>query len=65
MLQNFILAVLVGCCFVYALWTLAPKAPRGRLAAALLKLPLPLLLQGPLAPSDGHATIVHYVAMRH
>ena len=48
MVQNTIVALLVMGCFVYALWTLAPKAPRGRLAAALLKLPLPLVLQGPL-----------------
>ena len=49
MAQDIIVALLVGCCFVYALWTLAPKAPRGCLAAALLKLPLPSLLQRPLA----------------
>ena len=48
MLQNTIVALLVGACFVYALWTLAPKAPRSRLATALLKLPLPVLLQRPL-----------------
>ncbi len=48
MVQNLVVAMLVAGCFVYALWTLAPKAPRSRLAAALLKLPLPLLLQRPL-----------------
>jgi hypothetical protein len=48
MAQNTIVALLVVGCFVYALWTLGPKAPRKRLAAALLKLPLPLVLQKPL-----------------
>jgi hypothetical protein len=50
MAQNIVVVLLVAGCFVYTLWTLAPKAPRSRLAAALLKLPLPLplLLQGPL-----------------
>ena len=45
MLQNTIVALLVVGCFVYALWTMGPKAPRTRLAAALLKLPLPSVLQ--------------------
>jgi hypothetical protein len=49
MAQNFVVALLVGGCFVYALWTMGPKAPRSRLAAALLKWPLPMLLQIPLA----------------
>jgi hypothetical protein len=48
MLQNTIVALLVGGCFVYALWTLAPKAPRSRLANWLLKLPLPVWMQKPL-----------------
>ena len=48
MLQNTVVALLVVGCFVYALWTLGPKSPRSRLAAALLKLPLPWMLQGPL-----------------
>ena len=48
MAQNIVVALLVVGCFVYALWTLAPKAPRSRLAAALLKLSLPLVLQKPL-----------------
>jgi hypothetical protein len=48
MVQNLVVALLVGGCFVYALWSLAPKAPRSRLAAALLKLSLPVLLQKPL-----------------
>jgi hypothetical protein len=48
MAQNLIVALLVSGCFVYALWTLAPKAPRSRMAIALLKLPLPALLQKPL-----------------
>jgi hypothetical protein len=48
MAQNLVVALLVAGCFVYALWTLAPKAPRSRLAVALLKLPLPLVLQKPL-----------------
>ena len=48
MAQNFIVAMLVAGCFVYALWALAPKAPRSRLATALLKLPLPTALQKPL-----------------
>jgi hypothetical protein len=49
MAQNLIVALLVLGCFVYSLWTLAPKAPRSRLATALLKLPLPSVLQKPLA----------------
>lgn len=48
MVQNLVVAMLVAGCFVYALWTLGPKAPRSRLAAALLQLPWPLLLQKPL-----------------
>ena len=49
MAQKIIVAVLVMACFGYALWTLGPKAPRSRLAAVLMKLPLPMLLQRPLA----------------
>jgi hypothetical protein len=49
MLQQSIAVLLVVCCFVYTLWTLAPKAARSRLAIALLKLPLPLVLQKALA----------------
>jgi hypothetical protein len=45
--QNIVVALLVLSCFVYALWTLAPKAPRSRMATFLLKLPLPMLLQKP------------------
>lgn len=48
MVQNMVVSLIVGCCFVYTLWTLAPKAPRSRVATVLLKLPLPLLLQKPL-----------------
>jgi hypothetical protein len=48
MAQNIIVALLVVVCFVYALWTLVPKASRSRLATFLLKLPLPMLLQKPL-----------------
>jgi hypothetical protein len=48
MAQKIIVALLVMACFSYALWTLGPKAQRGRLATALLKLPLPLVLQRPL-----------------
>ncbi len=48
MAQNIIVALLVAGCFVYALWTLTPKGPRGRLATALLKLPLPTMLHKPL-----------------
>ena len=48
MVQSLTVTLIVGCCFVYALWTLAPKALRSRLATALLKLPLPVLLQKPL-----------------
>jgi hypothetical protein len=47
-MQNLVVAVLVGGCFVYALWTLAPKAARSRLAKQLLKLPLPAMLQKPV-----------------
>lgn len=47
-MQNLIVAVLVAACFVYTAWTLAPKAPRSRVARALLKLPLPAVLQTPL-----------------
>ncbi len=49
MVQSLTVALIVGCCFAYALWTLAPKALRSRLATALLKMPLPLLVQKPLA----------------
>jgi hypothetical protein len=48
MLQNIVVAGLVAGCFVYALWTLAPKAARGRVANALLKMPLPLPLPLPM-----------------
>jgi hypothetical protein len=48
MAQTFAAALIVACCLVYALWTLSPKALRRRLAAVLLKLPLPLLFQKPL-----------------
>ena len=49
MAQNVVVVLIVGCCFIYAVWTMAPKAPRSRLAMALLKLPLPLLLRKSLA----------------
>jgi hypothetical protein len=45
MAQSIIVALLVGGCFVYALLTMAPKAPRSRFATGLLKLPLPMVLQ--------------------
>jgi len=48
-MQSYIVAVLVAGCCVYTLWTLGPKAPRQRLALALLKLPLPAVLQKPVA----------------
>ena len=48
MAQNLIVALLVGCCFVYSLWTLAPKAPRSRLATWLLQFPLPTFLKTPV-----------------
>ncbi len=50
-MQNLVVSVLVAGCFVYALWTLGPKAARKRLAVALLdwKLPLPEVLKRPLA----------------
>ena len=48
MAQNLVVALLVVGCFIYALWTMAPKAPRSRLAIALLNLPLPMVLQKPL-----------------
>jgi hypothetical protein len=48
MAQNLVVALLVSGCFVYALWTLAPKAARRRLARALLKRPVPPMLQKPL-----------------
>jgi hypothetical protein len=48
MTQNILVALLVAGCFVYVLWSLAPKAPRSRIATSLLKLPLPRLLQKPL-----------------
>jgi hypothetical protein len=47
-MQNLVVWLLVAACFVYAAWTLAPKAPRRRLALALLKLPLPAALQKPV-----------------
>jgi hypothetical protein len=48
MVQTIVVALLVAGCFGYALWTLAPKKPRSRLAAALLKMPLPSVLHKPL-----------------
>jgi hypothetical protein len=48
MAQNLVVALVVCGCFVYVLWTLVPKAPRSRLAAALLKWPLPAWLRKPL-----------------
>lgn len=47
-MQHLVVAILVAACFVYAAWTLGPKVPRRRLALALLKLPLPAVLQKPL-----------------
>jgi hypothetical protein len=47
-MQSLFVAVLVVACFVYALWTLAPKRPRSQLAVALLKVPLLAALQKPL-----------------
>jgi len=47
MAQNLVVALLVAGCLVYVLWTLAPKAPRSRLASKLLTLPLPKLMQKP------------------
>jgi hypothetical protein len=49
MAQNIVVALLVAACFVYALWTLAPKAPRSRLAILLLRLPLPTFMQKPIS----------------
>jgi len=48
MLQSLIVGLLVGASAIYALWTLCPKAARGRLAASLLKLPHPHWLEKPL-----------------
>ena len=48
MAQHLIVALLVGCCGVYALWTLAPKGLRRRVALRLMQLPLPRRLQRPL-----------------
>lgn len=47
-MQTLVVTVLVSACFVYAAWTLAPKAPRSRLARWLLKWPVPALLHKPL-----------------
>ena len=47
-MQTLLVALVVAGSFVYALWTLAPKVPRSRLAKALLKWPLPGLLRKPL-----------------
>jgi hypothetical protein len=47
-MQNLVVTALVVVCFVYALWTLAPKVPRRWMAQSLLKLPLPVPLQKPL-----------------
>lgn len=47
-MQVLAVAVLVFSSFVYAAWILCPKGPRSRLAAVLLKWPLPPALQKPL-----------------
>jgi len=47
-MQTLVVALLVLGCFVYALWTLAPKGPRRRLANALLTWPLPDWLRKPV-----------------
>jgi hypothetical protein len=49
MLQTLVVAGLVGWCGVFALWTLAPKGLRRRLAMALLQWPLPSIIRAPLA----------------
>ncbi|WP_342617913.1 hypothetical protein [Rhodoferax sp. GW822-FHT02A01] len=48
MVQSLIAGLLVGASAIYALWTLCPKAARGRLTASLLKLPHPRFLEKPL-----------------
>jgi hypothetical protein len=47
-MQDVVVTLVVVACFVYAAWNLAPKAPRRRVALALLKLPLPAVLQKPV-----------------
>jgi hypothetical protein len=47
-MQTLVMTMLVAACFVYALWTLAPRAARRRLAQALLTWPLPAVLHRPL-----------------
>ncbi len=38
-MQTLIVALLVGACSVYAIWTLMPSAARRSMASALLRLP--------------------------
>lgn len=47
-MQTLVVALVVPLCFAYALWTLAPKALRSRMAARLLTLPHPHWLNQPL-----------------
>ena len=46
LVQSLSVALLVAGCAVYAAWTLMPAASRRRIAAALLKTPLPESLAG-------------------
>ena len=43
-IQTAAVALIVGACLVYAVWTLMPGAARRHMAAALLRLPLPAVL---------------------
>ena len=46
--QSLAVALIVGACTVYALWSLMPAAARRLLATQALRLPLPSVLAAPL-----------------
>ena len=46
--QNLAVALIVGACTVYALWSLMPAAARRAVATHALRLPLPSVLAAPL-----------------
>jgi ferrous iron transport protein B len=46
--QGLVVAVIVGVCALYAVWTLLPPAARRSLATAALRFPLPAVCVAPL-----------------
>ena len=55
-IQSGVVALIVGACLLYAVWTLMPAAARRALAGALLRLPLPAPLAARLMKTANAAS---------